>query len=82
MTCDHEAELAGLPGDAARIDHLCEVNVRAQVQNVAYSPVIRRAWARGQDVTLHGWIYGLDRGLLHDLDCGMAGLQNARHFAG
>jgi carbonic anhydrase len=72
MTRNHQAELAGLSGDA-RIDHLCEVNVRAQVQNVAHSPIIRRAWARGQDLTLHGWIYGLDRGLLHDLGCGRTG---------
>jgi carbonic anhydrase len=70
---DHRAALAALPDDTARIDYLCEANVRAQVNNVANSPTIRRAWARGQELTLHGWIYGLDRGLLHDLGCGRAG---------
>ncbi len=70
---ERRAELASLTGDDARIDYLCEANVRAQVRNVANSPIIRRAWERGQDVTLHGWIYGLDRGLLHDLGCGCSG---------
>lgn len=67
---EHKAQLAALPSDTARVDYLCEANVRAQVNNVANSPIIRRAWARGQDITLHGWVYGLDRGLLHDLGCG------------
>jgi carbonic anhydrase len=41
-----------------------------QVQNVAWSPFIRRAWEAGQDLTLHGLIYGLEDGRLHDLGCG------------
>ena len=70
---ERAGELSSLPDENARIDYLCEANVRAQVRNVANSPIIRRAWERGQDVTLHGWIYGLDRGLLHDLGCGCSG---------
>ena len=69
---DQAAVLRDMPSNAARIDHLCEANVRVQVNNVAHSPIIRRAWERGQDLTLHGLIYGLDRGLLHDLGCGRA----------
>ncbi len=66
-------KLAGLPTQTDRINYLCEANVRAQVANVAHSPIVRRAWARGQEVTLHGWIYGLDDGRLHDLECGCSG---------
>ena len=50
-----------------RVDALCELNVIEQVLNVAQSTVIQDAWARGQDVTLHGWVYGLRDGLLQDL---------------
>lgn len=59
-----------LPTDEERVNFLCEANVCAQVQNVAHSPVVRRAWQNGQDLTLHGWIYGLGEGLLRDLGCG------------
>jgi carbonic anhydrase len=69
----HRSELDALPTEQARIDYLCEQNVRAQVNNVAYSPMIRRAWESGQDLTLHGWIYGLDRGRLNDLGCSQCG---------
>ena len=65
-----ENDLSSLPDDAARINFLCEENVRAQVLNLGYSPVIRRARQRGQDVALHGWVYGLHNGLLRDLECG------------
>lgn len=65
----HDAHLASLSNDEARVDFLCEENVKAQVCNVAYSPVLRRARERGQQVTLHGWIYGLNDGRLRDLQC-------------
>lgn len=59
-----------------RIDHLaaseqedilCEMNVIEQVGNVALSTVVQDAWARGQKLTIHGWVYGLKDGLLKDL---------------
>lgn len=65
----HADALSQLADDNARIDYLCEANVRHQVDNLSHSPIVRRAWERGQELTLHGWIYGLDRGLLHDLGC-------------
>lgn len=46
---------------------LCELNVIEQVLNVAQTTVLQEAWGRGQDVTVHGWIFGLDNGLTHDL---------------
>jgi carbonic anhydrase len=62
-------ELSKLPDDTARINFLCEENVRAQIENLAHSPVMRRARKRGQEVALHGWVYGLENGLLRDLEC-------------
>jgi carbonic anhydrase len=50
-----------------RADALCELNVIEQVVNVAQTTVLQDAWARGQTVTLHGWVYGLNDGLLQDL---------------
>jgi carbonic anhydrase len=63
----HAAELRVLEGEAARHDRLCELNVIEQVVNVAQTTVMRDVWARGQKATVHGWIYRLDDGLLHDL---------------
>jgi carbonic anhydrase len=53
----------------ARNDHICELSVRVQVNNLARTPIIRDAWSRGASVQLHGWVYGLTDGLLHDLHC-------------
>ena len=63
----HAAELRALPGEPARLDRLCELNVIEQVTNVAHTTVMRDVWARGQEVTIHGWIYRLEDGLLRDL---------------
>ena len=52
---------------ARRGDLLCELNVIEQVINVAQTTVVQDAWARGQALTLHGWVYGLSDGLLKDL---------------
>jgi len=62
----HEARLNALP-ESARHDRLCELNVIEQVVNVNQTTVMRDARERGQDVTVHGVIYGLRDGLLHDL---------------
>ncbi len=64
----HQAQLDPLPDEKARHDRLCELNVIEQVVNVAQTTVVRDAWARGQSLAVHGWVYGLQDGLLHDLD--------------
>ena len=56
----------------AACDRLCELNVIEQVANVCRTTIARDAWERGQDLTVHGWIYGLRDGLLRDLDCTVA----------
>jgi carbonic anhydrase len=66
----HRKRLDHLPPEAQE-DVLCEMNVIEQVGNVALSTVIQDAWARGQPVAVHGWIYGLRDGLLKDLEVTM-----------
>ncbi len=58
---------------AQRHDVLCELNVIEQVVNIAHTTVMQDAWARGQNVTLHGWCYGLKDGLINDLHMTVAG---------
>ena len=60
-------QLADCDGIEARNDRLCELSVRAQVQNLARMPILQSAWASGRQVRIHGWIYGLSDGLLRDL---------------
>ena len=63
----HQACFTGLD-DGARIDRLCELNVIEQVVNVCQTTIVQDTWARGQGLTVHGWIYGVHDGLLRDLD--------------
>jgi carbonic anhydrase len=51
---------------------LCELNVVEQVANVCQTTIVEDAWARGDDLTVHGVVYGLDDGLLRDLDVSRA----------
>ena len=68
----HRGQLAGLADDAARADRLCELNVVEQAVNVALTTVVRDAWARGQELVVHAWIYALEDGLLRDLGLDVA----------
>ena len=63
----HAAQLDPLTGFDARWRRLCELNVIDQVRNVARTTLLRDAWRAGRPVHLHGWVYGLDNGRLHDL---------------
>src|SRR5450631_3823138 len=63
----HDARVAALSGIAQRIDRLCELNVIEQVANVCQTTIVRDAWDRGQVLAVHGWVYGLEDGLLRDL---------------
>jgi carbonic anhydrase len=63
----HQAQLDALETEAQRHDRLCELNVIEQVVNVSQTTVVGDAWARGQAVAVHGWVYGLRDGLLRDL---------------
>jgi carbonic anhydrase len=68
----HENVLAGLDPDAA-VDRLCELNVVEQARHVCETTVVQDAWARGRPLAVHGWIYGLGDGRLHDIGFVAAG---------
>ena len=59
-------KLEGLEHDA-KVDLLCELNVREQVNNVCSTTVVQNAWGKGQELSVHGWIYNIENGLLKDL---------------
>jgi carbonic anhydrase len=64
----YESHLAGITPDSKACDRLCELNVIEQVANVCHTTIARDAWERGQELVVHGWIYGLENGLLRDLN--------------
>jgi carbonic anhydrase len=63
----HEHRLGDLPNGVEQGDRLCELNVIEQVGNVCHTSIVRDAWERGQELVVHGWIYGLRDGLVRDL---------------
>ena len=73
----HDSCLCRLGDETARSARLCEFNVVEQVANVCSTTIVRDAWERGQELTVHGWIYGLRDGLLRDLDCSAGNPQEA-----
>ena len=64
----HEKRLAGAASDIEACDRLCELNVIEQVSHVFQTTIARDAWERGQELSVHGWVYGLQDGLLRDLN--------------
>ena len=70
---DHRHELEALDGEKARWDRLVELNVARQVRNVAADVFVQDAWARGQPLTVHGWVYTLGTGLVTDLNVSVSG---------
>jgi len=63
----HAGRLHSMHDPAQRIDRVCELNVIEQISNVCRTSIVEDAWARGQPLTIHGWIYGIHDGLLRDL---------------
>jgi len=63
----YEAEIDALETEAERHKRLCELNVIEQVANVSNTTVVRDAWARGQSLSVHGWVYDVRDGLMRDL---------------
>lgn len=73
---EHRQELDAIADEHARLDRLCELNVMRQVKNVASDVFVQEAWARGQDLHVHGWVYSLANGLVTDLEVRTAGLRS------
>jgi carbonic anhydrase len=63
----YREQLMALPGEAERRDRLCELNVLVQARRVCRTTIVQQAWERGQQLTVHAWVYGLGDGLLRDL---------------
>lgn len=70
----HQRELEKASSEEECLDRLCEFNVAEQVINVCRTTIVRSAWARGQTLSVHGWIYRIQDGLLHNLGLETAGV--------
>lgn len=64
----HERLVFEFDDEARRARRLCELNVIEQVANVCQTTIVEQAWDKGQELTVHGWIYGLKDGLVRDLN--------------
>ena len=67
----HTRCLHGFKSESDQHDRLCELNVLEQVVNLAHTNIVRDAWSRGQDLTVHGWVYSLTNGRVNDLGISM-----------
>lgn len=72
----HSIQLNALSPEQ-KLARLCELNVIEQVMNVTQTTVVRGAWDREQDLTVHGWVYSLEDGLLRDLKMGASGVEES-----
>jgi carbonic anhydrase len=75
---EHHAELEAIADTHKRNDRLCELNVMRQVKNVASDVFLQDAWARGQELAVHGWVYSLSTGLVNDLNVTVTGPADLR----
>jgi carbonic anhydrase len=71
----YKTEIDELKSDKEKVDLLCELNVKEQVKNVCHTSVVQRAWKTGQTLSVHGWIYGIEDGILKDLNVCCTGLE-------
>jgi carbonic anhydrase len=69
----HRDELEAIADERKRLDRLCELNVLQQLKNVASDVFVQDAWARGQSLSVHGWVYSLSNGLVNDLGVTVSG---------
>ena len=77
---EHRRSLEKIPSLQTRLNRLCEFNVIRQVRNVAADLFVQEAWARCQEVQVHGWIYALGNGLITDLGVTIAGAAEAERL--
>jgi carbonic anhydrase len=78
---EHRHELDAIADTQARLARLCELNVIRQVKNVASDVFVQDAWARGQPLWVHGWVYALSNGLVNDLAVDVGGPADLERFA-
>ena len=71
----HRSKFELLETEEARCNLLCELNVVEQVGNVCHTSIVQNTWKKGQELTVHGWIYNIADGILRDLDVCITGLE-------
>ena len=76
---EHRHELEAIPETRDRLDRLTELNVMRQVRNVVSDVFVQDAWARGQPLAVHGWVYSIANGLVTDLNVTMNGPKHMEH---
>lgn len=69
----HEKGLDAITDDNERLNRLCELNVIEQVANVCHTSIVQKAWKAGQSLSVHGWIYSIEDGILKDLNVCVGG---------
>lgn len=67
----HATTLDAISDEKQRFDKFVELNVKEQVQDVAKTTIVQQAWANGQDLHVHGWVYDIKDGLINDLNISM-----------
>lgn len=73
----YREEIESIDGSVRQVDKLCEINVILQVRNLCRSALVRQAWKNGRELAVHGLIYGLQDGILRDLQVNIVGLTTA-----
>ncbi len=71
----HQALFSQIRDERKRLDRMCELNVQMQFRRIAQTPIIEAAWMRGQPVHVHGWIYGVEDGLLREVEPPISSLE-------
>lgn len=64
----HQDEVDGQPNEEERVNRLVEINVQEQIDNLAKTSIVQKAWAQGRNLALHGWVHNLKTGLAHEID--------------
>lgn len=72
----HKNRIEAVEDEQERFNLMCELNVREQVANVCHTTIVQNAWRNGQDLSVHGWIYGLDNGLIKDMKVTVSSLDD------
>ena len=71
----HRATIEDEPDERSMCNRLCELNIIEQVANVCHTTILQNAWKSGQKISVHGWIYSLQDGLLRDLEVTASSLE-------
>lgn len=64
----HQDTLEAITDEKEKLNRLCELNVIEQVANVCHTSIVQKAWEAGQDLSVHGWVYSIEDGILKDLN--------------